>query len=108
MWTFRIQEKTGQVSDGLGGLIDEWADKVTVNGWIDMLTGSDYANTDQNALIEQSTHVMIIPVYTPGITKNMRVLDLDDRWYKITYSDNPVGANHHNELYLTYEGVLDE
>ena len=36
----------------------------------------------------------------------MRIVDLDGRFYDITYSDNPVGMNHHNEVYCKFGGVI--
>lgn len=105
MQSFDIQHKT-QVDDGLGGFTEGWDVFTSVEGYIDLITGTDQNNV-QNAFVEDSTHILIIPEYTQGITDNMRVVDSDSRYYTITYSDNPVGVNHHNEVYLTYGGVLD-
>ena len=105
MQTFEI-EVMAQVDDGIGGFTENWAPFKTVQGYLDLITGTDL-NTLQNAFTEQSTHLLIIPIYTEGITDDMRVVDNDNRYYSITYSDNPVGLNHHNELYLTFGGVLD-
>ena len=101
---FRIQQKT-QVPDGIGGFSETWDDMPEVSGYLDMLTGSDL-NSVQNAFIEQSTHILIIPEYTEWITDQMRIVDLDGRIYDITYSDNPVGLNHHNEVYCKFGGVI--
>lgn len=84
MSSFNIQEIIGEVPDGLGGLIDRWGAFKTVEGYIDMLTGTDL-NTIQNAITEESTHILIIPHFTEGITDDMRVVDKDDRYYSITY-----------------------
>jgi len=105
MNSFDIQEFT-EVDDGIGGFIDFWVTKVIVEGYIDMISGTDL-NTIQNAVTEQSTHILIIPNCIDGITDKMRVIDKDNRYYTITYSDNPVGVNHHNEIYLKYGGVID-
>ena len=102
---FRIQQKT-QVPDGIGGFSETWDDMPEVSGYLDMLTGTDL-NSVQNAFIEQSTHVLIIPEYTEWITDQMRIVDLDGRIYDITYSDNPVGLNHHNEVYCKFGGVIN-
>lgn len=101
---FRIQQKT-QEPDGIGGFSETWDDMPDVSGYLDMLTGSDL-NSAQNAFIEQSTHILIIPEYTEWITDQMRIVDLDGRIYDITYSDNPVGLNHHNEVYCKFGGVI--
>ncbi|MCD4974293.1 head-tail adaptor protein [Enterococcus faecalis] len=102
---FTIQEIKGQKPDGLGGLIDDWGLFKEVSGYIDLVTGTD-ETTQQNAFVEESTHILIIPEFTEGITDNMRVVDQKNRYYAVTYSDNPVGVNHHNEIYLKFEGVL--
>lgn len=103
---FLIQHLT-ETDDGIGGVNQGWKTFITVEGYIDMLSGSDL-NSMQNSFIEQSTHILIIPSYTEGIKDTMRVVDKDNRKYTITYSDNPVGQNHHNEIYLTFGGVLNE
>lgn len=103
--TFTIQQFS-QVDDGIGGYIEDWAMFKTVKGYLDLVTGTDL-NSVQNAIIEQSTHVVIIPIFTTGITDKMRIVDVDNRWYSITYADDPVGQHHHNELYVKYGGVLN-
>lgn len=106
MQEFVIQQFI-QFDNGIGGFIEDWDSFETVQGYIDLITGTDLNNV-QNAITEQSTHILIIPTYTEGIKDNMRVVDKDNRYYSITYSDNPVGLNHHNELYLTFGGVLND
>lgn len=105
MQTFKI-EVMAQVDNDIGGFTEDWAPFKTVQGYIDLITGTDL-NTLQNAFTEQSTHVLIIPKFTNGITDKMRVVDSKNRCYSITYADDPVGAGHHNELYIKFGGVLD-
>lgn len=105
MQTFEI-EVTAQVDDGIGGFTENWEPFKTVKGYIDLLTGTDL-NTLQNAFTEQSTHILIIPQFTTGITDKMRVVDSQNRYYTITYADDPVGIGHHNELYIKFGGVID-
>ena len=105
MQTFGI-EVMAQIDDGIGGFIENWAPFKTVQGYLDLITGTDL-NTLQNAFTEQSTHVLIIPKFTTGITDKMRVVDSQNRYYTITYADDPVGVGHHNELYVKYGGVID-
>ena len=106
MQEFKIQVMD-QIDNGIGGFNEDWADFKTVKGYIDLLTGTDL-NTLQNASIEQSTHILIIPEFTPGITDDMRVVDETNRYYTITYADDPVGQGHHNEIYCKYGGVIDD
>jgi head-tail adaptor len=105
MQTFEI-EVMAQVDDGIGGFTEDWAPFKTVQGYIDLITGTDL-NTLQNAFTEQSTHILIIPTFTEGITDKMRVVDSQKRYYTITYADDPVGLVHHNELYIKFGGVID-
>lgn len=104
MERFDIQTNE-KIDDGIGGMKSNWKRFATVYGYIDLLTGTDL-NINENAFIEQSTHILIVPTYKKGITDEMRIVDKDKRIYGITYSDNPVGANHHNELYCKYDGVI--
>lgn len=106
MNTFQIQQLT-QIDDGIGGYIEDWTLFKEVQGYLDLVTGTDL-NTVQNAVIEQSTHLLIIPVFTEGITDKMRVVDENKRFYTITYSDDPMGMQHHNEIYCKFGGVLNE
>lgn len=101
--SYLIKQKTTS-DDGIGGKTFAWSDVTTVNGYVDMLTGTDQ-NGVQNAFVEQSTHVLIIPIYTDGITDKMRVVDAYGRYYDITFVDDPVGQRHHNEVYLKFGGV---
>lgn len=105
--SFTIQEIKRQKPDGIGGMIDDWGKFKCVSGYLDLLTGTD-ENSLQNASVEDSTHILVLPEYTSGIIDKMRVVDLKNRWYEITYSDDPVGINHHSEIYLKFGGVLDE
>ncbi|MEG0628769.1 MAG: head-tail adaptor protein [Enterococcus sp.] len=105
--SFTIQEIVGQKPDGIGGLIDDWGVFITVDGYLDLLAGTD-ENMLENASVEDSTHILVVPDYTEGITDDMRVVDSSKRWYEVTHSDDPVGVHHHNELYLKFGGVLDE
>lgn len=105
MQTFEI-EVMAQVDDSIGGFTEDWAPFKTVQGYIDLITGTDL-NTLQNAFTEQSTHILIIPTFTEGITDKMRVVDSQKRYYTITYADDPVGLGHHNELYIKFGGVID-
>lgn len=105
MQEFKIQVMD-QVDNGIGGFNEDWVTFKAVQGYIDLLTGTDL-NTLQNAFIEQSTHILIIPEFTPGITDDMRVVDETNRYYTITYVDDPVGQHHHNEIYCKYGGVVD-
>jgi len=102
-------KKPSQTDDGIGGVELSWGDYITVTGYLDLVTGTDLpTGAGNNAFVETSTHVLVIPtVPTEPIDDSMRVEDGMARTYDITYVDNPVGVNHHLEVYLRYTGVTD-
>lgn len=105
MQSFIIQVEKS-IPDGIGGHKKGWSPAITVQGYLDLVTGTDL-NPVQNAFVEESTHILIVPDYTPGITDKMRIVDQHNRFYLITYVDDPVGVGHHNEIYCKYGGVID-
>lgn len=104
--SFIIQESNGQKPDDLGGLIADWQLFKVVEGYMDLLTGTN-ESLQQNAFVEESTHILLIPDFTDGITDAMRVVDTMNRYYTVTYADDPLNTHHHNEVYVKFEGVLD-
>ena len=102
---FLIQAKT-QADDGIGGFTEDWSDLKEVFGYLDLVTGTDLNNV-QNAIIEQSTHVLILPEFISWVTADMRIVDSLKRYYTITYADDPIGIHHHNELYCKFGGVIN-
>ncbi len=102
---FLIQAKT-QADDGIGGFTEDWSDLKEVFGYLDLVTGTDLNNV-QNAIIEQSTHVLILPEFISWVTADMRIVDSLKRYYTITYADDPMGIHHHNELYCKFGGVIN-
>ena len=105
---FRIQQR--QLSDDeIGGVEEAWSDYMSVEGYIDLQNGSDLPSGSlNNAWVEESTHILVIPEMPADIIDDsMRVVG-GDRWYDITYVDNPVGIDHHLELYLRYGGVVND
>ena len=102
---FLIQAKT-QADDGIGGFTEDWSDLKEVFGYLDLVTGTDLNNV-QNAIIEQSTHLLILPEFISWVTADMRIVDSLKRYYTITYADDPMGVHHHNELYCKFGGVIN-
>lgn len=101
--TVIIQRRTRQ-DDGIGGYDDVWVSFLEVKGYLDMVNGTDL-NGQQNAYIEQSTHMLIIPdIPSEEITDKMRVA-AEGKVYDITFVDDPVNVHHHLEVYLTFAGV---
>lgn len=104
MRTLIVQLKM-QLEDGIGGVVETWVNFTTLFGYIDLVTGTNQ-NSAQNAILEQSTHLVIIPEYTDDPTDQMRIIDTSGRWYAITYVDDPMGVHHHLEIYCRYGGVI--
>lgn len=100
-----IIQGSQKVKTSIGDYKSVWSDLGVVSGYLDLITGTD-VNTLQKAIIEQSTHVAVLtPFPTFKITDGMRFVH-DNRYYTITYADDPVGQQHHMELYLTFGGTL--
>lgn len=103
---FNLQKKE-QKPDGIGGFNHVWSTSNELSGFLDLVTRTNQPSI-QNASIESSTHVLIVPDYPSyPVTDKMRIVDSANRWYTITYVDDPVGQGRHLELYLTFGGVLN-
>lgn len=100
---FCILENT-QEPDGLGGVIENVEKTYYGYGYLDLITGTNIS-VQQEALVEQSTHILITDYfygYEDSIKSDM-VVNIDDKYYRITFVDNPMEQNHHLEIYLNYE-----
>lgn len=95
--TFTV-EASKRVDNGIGGFTDTWITEKQIKGFIDLINGVE--NTSTNALIEHSTHILITD-YVKDITNKHRVVDDVGNIYDITSIDDPVGLNHHLEIYLS-------
>ncbi len=104
MKTFIIY-KTTQTPDGKGGFIENSIKESQIEGYIDMLSGSNETSSINNAFIEKSTHIIITKDITTLITDKHTIVDSYGREYEVTYVDNPVDLSHHREIYLKYMGV---
>ncbi|MGR8822491.1 phage head completion protein [Leuconostoc citreum] len=100
--SFTIQQSIDKETS-IGDIMPFWDDFGYVNGYLDLLAGTDI-NTSQNAMMEQSTHILIVPSLPNFvITDKMRIVD-EKKYYSVTYVDDPVSQHHHLELYLTFGG----
>jgi len=98
---FYIFSKTSQ-PNGIGGTIETETFAFMVNdGLLDMLTGTDFkGNIIQNAYIEASTHVLILP-YRTDLKEGQGVgTDENKPGYRIVFVDDPGNQHHHLEVYL--------
>lgn len=105
--SFKVQ-KSGRMPDGEGGFITGWQDVDELQGYLDLVSGTNQNQYIHHAQIEGSTHVLIVPIYKDGITDKMRIVDSKNRAYQITYVDDPVGIGHHLEIYLKFSEVVTD
>lgn len=105
--SFKVQANDC-VPDGEGGFITGWQEVDELQGYLDLVSGSNQNQFIHNAQIEESTHVLIVPSYKEGITDKMRIVDSKNRAYQITYVDDPVGIGHHLEIHLSFSEVVDD
>lgn len=98
-------EKKVQTDDGIGSFNEQWKRTAVMSGYLDLVTGTNQS-TIQNAFIESSTHVFILPNIPDDldITDQMRIVDSQGRWYSVTHVDNVMGQHHHLEVYVTFGG----
>lgn len=100
---YKVFKKDYQ-SDGYGGSKETLTDTgVSLHGYLDLLSGTNRALNSQNAIIEESTHVLVVPAFRDDLNDREFIKDQAGRLYKITYIDNPVGVGHHLEIFLSLE-----
>lgn len=109
MQSFKVEQNI-RMPDGEGGWITGWIDvpSLALEGYLDLVTGTNQTKYIHNAQIEESTHVLIVPTVKDGITDKMRIVDSKDRAYQVTYVDDPVGLGHHLEIYLKFSEVVTD
>lgn len=103
--TFALQEYE-EVPNGIGGYKEEWTDKGELSGFLDLFSGSNRNYNNQNAIVEQSTHILITD-YTEAVNDKMKVVDSRGREYVITLIDDPLNIHDHLEIYLELSGVAN-
>jgi len=98
--TFKFEKQT-QIQDIDGSLIKNWVPAFSLDdGYLDMLTGTNRSFTEQSAIVQESTHVLVFLDWYSQIDDNMRVIGPDGSVYVVTYVDDPTGIEHHSEIYL--------
>ncbi len=104
-YVITVQESS-PTDDGIGGKTATWSNSGELLGYIDTVTGTDLpTGTGDNAFIENSTHVAVIPDGIGAVeVSDKHRLVCNGRIYDVTYVDDPVGIGHHHEIYLRYSG----
>lgn len=94
----QIQQKT-VITDDIGIQSIKWVSVDTISGYLDLSNGtSNYTN--QNAKIQQSTHIFICEYKKLNITANNSRLIIGNEVYDIIYIDDPMNLHRHYEIYL--------
>lgn len=71
----------------------------TLDGWLDLLSGSDEQQY-QNSMLATSTHIFITEDTSDEILNTDRLYDVKNEIeYEITFADDPMGLDHHYEVY---------
>lgn len=97
-----IQKKTSTKNEyGEGEL--SWKDVCTLEGYIDLASGSA-TYTNYNSKITESTHVFMCDYQDIGVSEEESRAIINNKVYDITYIDNPMELNYHLEIFLKYIG----
>jgi len=97
--------------DGIGGSTDTWTEEGTIYGYIDLITGTDLptGGTTDNAFINNSTHIAVIPdAGGHAVTDNDMLKGPNGQVYDVTFVDDPLQIGHHLEIYLRVGGGTSE
>lgn len=112
--TVTLQVKAGTTKNEIGSRVSTWADVIELTGWLDYQAG-DAKHATYNAKIQESTHLFIcdyspIPAILEIEGKIVKVnaesarMVANSQEYDVILIDNPMGLNHHLEIYLKYTG----
>lgn len=97
-----LQKKSGSATNSISERITEWADVMSLRGWLDLSTGdSKYTH---NAKLQESTHIFITD-YTPIDRKaNDKRLKVGGAVYDVLLIDDPMELHQQLEIYLKFVG----
>ena len=108
--TGTIQAKTAQGKNALAEVKHKWTDKVSVDGWLDMMSGDSNFST-YNAHIAESTHVFLCDydaeVYALKDEQQSQRMIINGIVYDVKYIDNPMELNEHLEIFLKRIGAYN-
>lgn len=98
----------GITKNSIGEDAREWADALSLEGWLDLQTG-DSGSVDFHTKIQESTHIFLCD-YRPlsaGGTKitpeNSRMI-IDGEVYEVKLYDDPMNLHEHLEIFLKFMG----
>lgn len=93
-----LREKASDKLDELNDSVYEYQVIGEINGWLDLITGSD-EQAYQNSLIPTSSHIFLSEDMSVEIETTDRIVDCKNIEYEITFVDNVMGLNDHYEIY---------
>lgn len=94
-----LREKDTGKKDELDHPIVAYECVHNIQGWLDMVTGSD-EQTYQNSLLATSSHIFLSEDMSFPIEATDRIKDvLTGIEYEITFVDNVIGLSDHYEIY---------
>lgn len=100
-----IQRRTVTEKNTIGEVYEMWQQVDTLEGWLDMLTGTAN-NTTYSARVQESTHVFIADYKElGGFTAESSRMLIDGDVYEVTFIDNPMGLDEQYEIYLKKVGA---
>ena len=100
---FKVQDRI-LTPNGVGGHTETFSDSFTIDGFLDLLSGTDYrGNVVNNAFIKDSTHVLLSDMDI-RLHEGLRIVQASSgQTYQIVFVDDPVGLRRHLELYVKNE-----
>ncbi|KEH85038.1 head-tail adaptor protein [Clostridium novyi A str. BKT29909] len=94
-----------KIDNGIGGFIEKDAELFKIQGFLDLAQGfgTNGENTNLNAFLQESTHILITD-YRKDITNKNWIIDSKNNRYNIVLVDDPVSMHNHLEIYLKFIG----
>lgn len=89
----------------IGEQVQNWTDKQTIKGWLDLSSGNS-AYTTFNAKLQESTHIFLADYVTLDSTikpENSRMVIKGSR-YDLLLIDDPMELHEQLEFYLKFTG----
>jgi head-tail adaptor len=84
-----------------GGQTISWSTQATVNGYIDLMSGSQQQRA--NKVLSEATHIMLCKSGLTLDREKMYRVSFGGDYYRILYCDDVF--SHHSEIYLVRSGV---
>lgn len=98
-----LQKKNGFTANVIGEKVHDWADIITLTGWLDLQSGdSKYSNF--NTKLQESTHIFLCDHVAIDRKADDKRLVINGVVYDVLLIDNPMEMNQQLEIYLRFVG----